>query len=273
MKIIAFDLDNTFLDENKNISERNISALIRAKEQGIEPVPATGRLFIGIPEVLKEVCRYFITVNGARVLDSKTGEIIYEACVSPDLAVEIYNHGDGMDCLYDAYIDGSAYMTQTMHDVLTDYVMDKHYAEQMKQLRIPVPDLKEYILKNNLKVQKMQYFFKDLALRDHELETLPSVYPELKFSYSLGGNIEINSCRAGKGVALEAICAHLGCELKDTVAFGDNTNDSELIEYAGLGYCMINGDANLRKAADAVTEYDCNHNGVAVELERLLNLH
>ena len=51
VKLIAFDLDGTLLDERKNIPEENMQALLAAAEAGTLRVPATGRIFTGIPEI------------------------------------------------------------------------------------------------------------------------------------------------------------------------------------------------------------------------------
>ena len=45
-----------------------------------------------------------------------------------------------------------------------------------------------------------------------------------------------------------------GFDLKKTIAVGDNDNDIEMIEYAGLGYAVKNATDNLKKAADKVTK-------------------
>lgn len=42
IKLIAFDLDGTFLDPNKNIPPDNIRALEEAAAKGVVIVPATG---------------------------------------------------------------------------------------------------------------------------------------------------------------------------------------------------------------------------------------
>ena len=68
-RLIAFDLDGTFLDSEKNIPERNMAALKAAAEKGVYAVPATGRIFAGIPEELKSApfIRYYVCINGAYV--------------------------------------------------------------------------------------------------------------------------------------------------------------------------------------------------------------
>ena len=52
--LVAFDLDGTFLNDEKQIPEENIRALDRMKETGIQAVPCTGRLYQAIPEGIRE---------------------------------------------------------------------------------------------------------------------------------------------------------------------------------------------------------------------------
>ena len=270
MKIIAFDLDFTLLDSAKRLSKRNIAALKAAKRAGIEPVVATGRLYKGVPDTLKDICRYHILINGAKVYDSKENKIIYEAAIPQELALSVYEYADTFDCLYDAYIEDSGIMTSRMLDRFDDYVADKNYAVSQKALRKGVSELKRYIREASTDVQKAQLYFKTVEEKDAQLAILPDLFPDLKFSCSLGQNIEINHKSAGKGVALEALCKYLGYTLKETVAFGDGTNDTEMIQYAGTGYCMINGDDTVKKIADRITEFDCDSDGVGIEIEKIL---
>lgn len=65
-------------------------------------------------------------------------------------------------------------------------------------------------------------------------------------------NGELINRRFSKGTAVERICRHLNFPLEDTVGFGDSMNDLELIETAGLGVCMGNGDPRLKDRADLV---------------------
>ena len=67
IKLIAFDLDGTFLDPKKNISPDNIRALEEAAAKGVVIVPATGRIVGGVPQQIRELpfIRYYVTANGA----------------------------------------------------------------------------------------------------------------------------------------------------------------------------------------------------------------
>ena len=79
--LIAFDLDGTLLDNNKNIPPENLRALYAAHEAGILLVPATGRILKGMPEDLMKtgLFRYFIFSNGAIIYDLQKERVIHRA--------------------------------------------------------------------------------------------------------------------------------------------------------------------------------------------------
>jgi hydroxymethylpyrimidine pyrophosphatase-like HAD family hydrolase len=55
-----------------------------------------------------------------------------------------------------------------------------------------------------------------------------------------------------KGAAVRWLARRLGIDLRDTLAIGDQLNDLEMIEEAGLGVAMPHGPAELLAAADLV---------------------
>lgn len=56
--------------------------------------------------------------------------------------------------------------------------------------------------------------------------------------------------------------------LENVIAFGDTTNDNEMLEISGLGVCMFNGSEDTKKAADDITEKSNNEDGFAYYMER-----
>ena len=92
VRLIAFDLDGTILRGDKSLTARSFRALCAAAEAGALIVPATGRIYKGVPAPLREksFSRYFITVNGALLLDAKTDEALYRAEIPCELALRLY---------------------------------------------------------------------------------------------------------------------------------------------------------------------------------------
>ena len=56
------------------------------------------------------------------------------------------------------------------------------------------------------------------------------------------------------------------------IAFGDENNDLEMIDYAGVGVAMSNGIDELKSIADEVTTKSNNEDGIAQVLNERLQL-
>ena len=50
-----------------------------------------------------------------------------------------------------------------------------------------------------------------------------------------------------KGLGVKKICEHLGIDLSQTIAFGDNFNDFEMLKTAGPAFAMENSPAEFKK--------------------------
>ena len=56
------------------------------------------------------------------------------------------------------------------------------------------------------------------------------------------------------------------------LAFGDEDNDMEMIDYAGHGVVMTNGIPTLKKIANDITEFTNDQDGLAIYLEKYFSL-
>ena len=274
VKLIAFDLDGTLLDDDKHLPPENLAALQAAHAQGIFLVPATGRILKALPEELLApgLFRYFIFANGALVYDLQEQQALYRARIEPELAVRLCTYMDTLPVLYDCYRGDCGYMTQWMYDRAPEFFeTEPHILKLVKSLRRPVPDLKQKIQEDGLPLEKLQMFFRPEYMdeRARQLELVPKLFPELIASSSLRNNIEINSARAGKGNALRALCEKLDLDTSESVAFGDGLNDADMLRAAGRGCAMQNAVPAVKEAADVIVETN-NDAGVGREIFRLL---
>ena len=270
-KLIAFDLDGTILHDDKTISDRSLRALYAAHERGALIVPATGRIYKGVPAALRlqPFSRYYITINGAKVFDAQRDETLCSAEMPNELTLRLMEHMDALDVIYDCYKDDWGYVSRSMYERAGDYISDRGILELFYRSRTPVEDLKAYLRADGGSVQKAQMHFRDMRARKKELETLPALFPEVAVSTSVPSNIELNIAAANKGDALCSLCAALGIPIEETLAFGDGTNDTSMLRAAGTGVAMGNADFSVKAAADAVCD-DNEHDGLAKYLEKLL---
>ena len=270
MKLIALDLDGTLLTTDKKLTPENEAALRRAAQTGAEIVPATGRFFGAIPDRVRTLpfLRYAITINGAEILDVRSGRILHRAEIGCRRAVEVMEYLDTLPVIYDCYMDDWGWMTRSHYEQAADYAPHRHSLELLRRFRTPVPELKAHLTEVGHDVQKIQMFFRDPSLREREMEQMRRRFPDLAVTGSVPGNVELNRRDAQKGAALQWLTAYLGLAPSQTVAFGDDLNDVSMLRAAGVGVAMGNACPEARAAADYVTE-SCDENGVARALDRL----
>lgn len=77
IKLLALDLDETLLSNDKHVSKENIAALKKARENGIHTVIATGRPWFSFHETLEEIGtrhlkdEYSISLNGGAIVENE----------------------------------------------------------------------------------------------------------------------------------------------------------------------------------------------------------
>lgn len=274
IKLIATDMDGTFLDDRKQAPKENILALAKCAALGIEIVPATGRILSAIPEEIKKLpgVRYAITTNGAVVVDLKENKIISECRMQAETAVKIMETVRDCkdDIMYDVYIDGVGYTSEYFMENLEHYTKSREIAELIRKTRRAVPDHIQYAKEQGRNVEKVNLFFLNADARSHMRKYLEQI-PEILVTSAIPENLEINAAGASKGGALLRLAEYLGIDVEETMAFGDGENDLSMIRAAGCGVAMANGEANVKAEADYVTVTN-NEAGVAKAIGRLLSI-
>ena len=269
IRIILLDLDGTLLTREKQLSGANRAALERAADMGIWIVPSTGRFYEGIPAVVRELpfVRYAVTINGAQVYDAAEKRVLHRAEIPPEAAERVFDRLDTLPVIYDCFLDGWGYMDAENYARIDRFIEDPRVNRMVKELRRPVEHFREFIRRENRPLQKIQMFFRDMDRRREALESLAREFPDMAVTSSISNNIEINDRAATKGEALRFLCRYLGLEIRDTMAFGDGSNDMSMIQAVGIGVAMANADPDLKAAADFVTDTN-DADGVAKAIER-----
>lgn len=270
IKLIALDLDGTLLDSEKRLSPANEAALRRCIERGIRIVPATGRMWEGVPEVIRKIpgVRYGIIANGARVVDMQENKEISTTLLPVDLAVRIMEFAKTTNAAYDPYLDGWGAMEARFLDHLEDYGLEPKVKELVRGTRRIVADSIEYVKQRNRPVEKVNMFFGDMDERRRVREQL-NQWDSLAVSSSLYNNLEINVAGASKGNGITTLASYLGIRIEETMAFGDGENDMAMIQMAGTGVVMGNGVEELKQHADYITSSN-DEDGVACAIEKLV---
>ena len=82
-KLIACDLDETLLNSENKVSQKNIEAIKKADAQGVKFVLATGRGYATVQGTLEEIGlkdkkdEYVISFNGGAVTENKANQLLH----------------------------------------------------------------------------------------------------------------------------------------------------------------------------------------------------
>lgn len=267
-KMILSDLDETLL-VNHHVPEVNREAVGRLNEKNVKFVPATGRAFNMIGEILRELGtyqkanEYSICFNGGLIVENKEDHILYfhgltfeethelfQAAVDYDVCVLIFT----LDCCYIFRADPDEVERKTVQKanfkVIEEYNMD--------------------FLKGD-KIAKILFEKRDMPyLKNIEKDLDSLTKGRFAVSYSSYRYLEFNPLGVSKGAALLWLANYLGISQTETIAIGDNYNDTSMIETAGLGVCVAGATADIQDMSDYVTTVDYDQGAVKEVIEKFI---
>lgn len=259
IKMIAFDLDGTALDDKKTMTPRTKSALEKAVEQGIEIVPATGRAFCGVPEIVTSLkgVRYVLTSNGAAVYEIKTGKCIYENNMPLAQTLPLMEKLEPLEIMADAFVEGLCYMKKKNQRLIERIDVSAEMKDYLVNSRICVENVTEFLREKGADIEKLSILFAknpDGTFQNKdEVIAILKEFPEFIFVSGGLDNIEVTVKSASKGDAVIKLGKILNIQREEIMAFGDSGNDLEMIRAAGVGVAMENAEQEIKEAADVIT--------------------
>lgn len=270
IKLVASDLDGTLLNKNKEITPRLFDALKKLDELGIYFVPSTGRPFGTVPQAIKELpfLKYVITSNGATIYDATEKKNIIENYLTPEAVDAVIEIARELPVITEYFIEGKAYIAKKVYDDLTPFDLTESHVTYIKNSRTPVEDFWNEMKRNNTVLENINLVFRDMELRKKTWDRLKAL-GLASVTAATTKNIEITSLYATKAKALEKLCEVLGFTRENVLAMGDGDNDMPMIQFAGIGVAMANGEEHIKQAADIIAD-DCNDFGAAKILEQII---
>ncbi len=267
ISLIALDLDDTLLNNQAKISQKNIEVLRRCAALGIYIVLCSGRAESGILPFVRaldiaglEAGRFIVAINGSSVFDLHKRQQIHSNVLSGDLLLE------ADDEAAKSGLDSEVYTADTIfYGRESDWtLMDVKLCGIKGQL---VEDYKNFLKKGFSKMlvageaEKIQDLQKKMKARLGDRAEVFTSKPVF---------LEIMPKNVGKGEALLWLASYLGLDAKKTIAFGDGMNDENMILRCGSGVAMKNAVEHLKNVATYVTEKTNDEDGVADFIEKYI---
>jgi Cof subfamily protein (haloacid dehalogenase superfamily) len=248
IRLIVADLDGTLLNSNHEVPPFTEKAIRAAQERGVLFTVATGKTF---PSTVALIERFGITIpvicgNGTQVF-APDGTLLYADPIPLDYALEAVELAQQRGFLPVVYTERG--LLTTVHDDNVAELVAHHE---------PIPVLTDDL--NRALREQYRPFKMILMSQDHE--AVNRFAEELRATFDgraqivrsgLLSVVEVMPAGVTKGTALLHILDYLGLEPQQTMCFGDNCNDLDMIQRAGLGVAMAHAPEEVRQAADYVT--------------------
>lgn len=267
IRLVAMDMDDTFLHSDKSISPENIRAVTDGAAAGIVMVPASGRPFHMIPKALTELdgVRYIITVNGSRVRDLCTGKYIFSRLIPHEDTVKLVELIKDYGAIPESCMDEVFYVSAEDEEKQFAFV-EPSLEWFIRSMHTKVPDLMDKIAEKGVGSEKLLAMFPNRSGMEPFRREAEARFGVM-VSSSLPGELEITAKGVSKGTALLALASSLGIDRSETMAVGDSENDTDMLKSAGFSVAMGNAGPELKRIAHAVTDI-CDNDGFAKAVYR-----
>ena len=280
-KLIAIDIDGTLLNSYGEVTNINKEAIQYALQKNIEVVLTSGRMPKAIIQIANEINanKYIISGNGAAIYDIQKEEIIYNNYMNKEKVLEIINTCEKNSMFYNIYTN-NAILTKSLNYNILFYNSENKKNPEDKKIRINIINdiykyIQEYQDEDLLKIticDNDKFVFKSIINKLKKIKNIDvlevahmskkiiehgSEEYEIAYYYTEIANQNVN-----KWTAIEQLAKRLNIQKEEIIAIGDNINDKEMIENAGIGIATGNSCPEIKRNADCIVASN-NQNGVA----------
>ncbi|MFV0393851.1 MAG: Cof-type HAD-IIB family hydrolase [Coprobacillaceae bacterium] len=267
-KMMLSDLDETLLVDH-HVPKENVEAIKEGRKKGLKFVPATGRAYNMIPEILKEIDtydqedEYSICFNGALIVENKNHKILNFEGISFEQTKELFEIGENYDVCILIFTVDMCYI----------FNADPDEVERKTVQKAPFKVIDEYNMDfiKGEKIAKILFEKRDMPyLKSIEKELEDVIKDKVSASYSSSRYLEFNALGVSKGSGLHWLANYLNIDIKQTIAIGDNYNDVEMIKEANLGVAVQCASDDIKELAQYVTKNNYDQFAVKEVIEKFI---
>lgn len=267
VRLIASDIDGTFLNDKHTFDhDRFQQQLNQIMDRDMKFVVASGNQLAHCQEVFSKIDGdiTFVAEDGAVIVEQ--GKILDESPIPANMLNDLVDYLIGTP-----EYKGATLILSGRDHVLTNLTKESpewDLTNYFYQNIIPNSDFK----KINTPIYKVDIHWADMRdVRDKADKLRKDLGTELGSVMSGFSGIDITMPHVTKSYGLQQLQHIWNVSMDETMAFGDNQNDSAMLQHARLGYAMKNAAKEALEAAEFVTPLDNNQSGVMDVIDQVLD--
>ena len=260
IRLIASDVDGTILPRGGEISAATRDAVRRCRARGVPFVISSGRwigALRGIIDAVGDPADPVIICTGGAVIRAD-GAPLRQWFMRPEDVGAVYEALRRFDVQINSYVPNGLYCLNTRALSRRSTMIVENRGN--RDLTLVVDDRAAFERDGLKNAYKLEAQTEDTALMARVREAMAAL--GVTGSSSSWRNLEIMSPGMGKSAALRWLAEARGIRMSEVMAFGDHTNDLDMLSAVGWSVAMANGADELKAAARIVAP-DCAEDGVA----------
>jgi Cof subfamily protein (haloacid dehalogenase superfamily) len=267
IQLLVVDIDGTIAGESNEIRQPVIQAIQAAQEKGVQVAIATGRMYRSALRFHQEINSTLplLAYQGAWIQDPHTQQLHRHWTVSKQTAHQLLDYFEQPELRsllsVHFYINDQLYVREITPET-------QIYAERSSIEVIAVGNLRQLTSEPT----KVLALSDDIDVVDQLLGNLRQQYTpaELYLTKSVATFFEATNPFANKGTGVRYLAEELlGLQAVNVMTIGDNFNDVEMLEYAGVGVAMGNAPTEVKAFAQWVAP-SVEKDGAAAAIEEFL---
>ncbi len=250
---VFFDYDGTLADEANNIflpTETTKNTVYKLKEKGYAVFLATGRSKCYIPDIPGFFDGY-VAANGA--YSELNGKTISSTSIDDKTVEKLINEFEKLNL---------EYSFENQESLFVRNINSETYITMLNTFNIPLNIMKPLSKKSNV-CKGIVLFNSDEEFEEIKRKFDGTVVFDRHRTYN---SADISITGVNKGVGVKNVIKKLGIPYENTYAFGDGTNDIEMIKTVCHGIAMGECVQGAREAAEYVTDSVINE-GITKAIE------
>ncbi len=250
VRLIALDIDGTLLDSASEVPPANRRAIEAAVDQGIEVALVTGRRFhFALPIASQIPCALTMIVNNGAVVKSKEGITHLRHLLPQKTALQVLSllpqHRAGSAVVFDR-----PRANQVIYEKIDwEEPQRKGYFARNREFIAQVCPLENCLTEDPIQVMYSGSVAEMRILRANLLDapkTLEFSLATTFYEHRDFAMVDVIRANCSKGATLAEWTGMRGFEREEVMAIGDNFNDREMLEFAGLPVVMANSVPELK---------------------------
>lgn len=243
IRLIACDLDGTIIDAHNHCDPSVAEAIRFYREKGACFAVCSGRPIDSLTPLLKgwglaDQADYIIGSNGGEVMETATGKRQSAYLLEPEVLRDIIDIYEPMG------------FVSTLYDGTTLYVSRRTEETDIVAARVGVNAVEADVHALTVKPELKEMLIIDPE-RMEEAERYAAEHPDPRFNAfkTASDLLEFSHPLLAKDVGIRIVSAMMHITEDEVMAFGDTTNDIQMLEYVKYGVCMANGTDDAKQAA------------------------